>query len=215
MEKRDMKKIRVAGTIVGSAVCLLVGQARADVVIFDTLGLATAGSAAVDGVPWAQSFVMTFTTTALKEVILGMGSSSGTGTFTVSIYGNGVGNVPGSLVTVLNGSASPTVGGNYLYTPSYSAPYLVSGNTYWVVASENSVNPYNWTYGIGSPSPGTEVGLAGPAFPSGWINEGSGHPFRMEVVAVPEAATYLMDGVMILAAGFGVYHFRRKAAAAA
>jgi len=208
-----MKTMRIAGVIVGSAACLLIGQARADVVVFDTLGLSTSGSISVDGVSGAQSFVALGANMGLKEVILGMANSSGSGTFTVSIYDN-AGNIPGSLLTTLNGPSSPTVAGDYTYTPGVAGFSMIAGTTYWVVASDTTASPYKWAVGTGSPSPGTDIGL-GADSGFGWFNAGTGHLGEMEIVAVPEAATYLMDGVMVLAAGFGVYYFRRKTAATA
>ena len=181
--------------------------ARADV-IFDSM-------APIDGssVPaqytafYGQSFLTGAQDCKFTRVTLRMGGGKNLGgKFFVKLYdATGPGSVPGAVLTPLQGSADPSIGGDY----DYIASEALSANTvYWVVVGvAKGPDIYEW-WANEAPSPavGTAIGLAA-SLNRGATWEGPAQYMRLDmqvnadVNAVPEPGQWAMMAVTLLGAG--------------
>lgn len=163
---------------------------------------------------FSTDFSNAFTTgsgdTMLDDFTINLGTSvTGTG-FTAALYSNNLG-VPGSLLLTLNGNNTPTGGGMFTYTGSYT---LTATTTYWAVFSVphvapdasfiiNTVNTPNQTgdtgWGLGDTGY-TRNGFNGSL--SAWSASFS-NPIRMAVntSAVPEPSALLLATAGLAFAG--------------
>jgi hypothetical protein len=208
--KGTMKTSKRLFYALAAVVCLVANQSRADVV-FDSLGGGVADQVFINQI-FAQSFVMP-NSGDLLSVVLNMAARDGSGgAFSVSLYGNAVGDIPGTSFASLTGNTDPSAAGLYTYVPSGTVS-LAQGSTYWVVGTSTAdgfSGWYNWMHGNGNPSVGTEIGWAYNDS-NGWLNMGTGSPMEMQVNAVPEAAVMLTNGAVLLAVGLGWWYYRRRA----
>ena len=149
---------------------------------------------------YSTSFTTGSSDTLLDDITINLGTSvTGTG-FTAALYSNNLG-LPGSLLLTLNGNATPTGGGMFTYTGSYT---LTATTTYWAVfnvphsgpdasfiintvGTPNQTGDVGWTLGDNSYA---QYGFNGSL---GAWTVGFG-PARMAVntSAVPEPSTLLM-----------------------
>lgn len=188
-------------------------------IIFDSSNISPgAGVGAVEaGSYQAQSFVLGASSVELTDVALLMNAApvASGNDFFVAIYNNAPGNLPGSSLMVLSGSANPATQGTYHYAPT-STLNLNAGAAYWVVAGVNnpaSTAQYDWTFGDGiTTTPG--VGAEGP---NGWASSanqgadwtagGQGTPYRMTIdglVPIPEPAECGALAVAVCSAVIGL-----------
>jgi hypothetical protein len=115
----------------------------------------SAGSIAVGSDSWVAGNFRTGTNSAgyvLNSVQLAMTDASGNpGGFTVMIYGsdnNPIGEMPGSSLGTLNGSANPSTADIYTYTPASSLT-LSPGTFYYIVLTAGTSvanGAYEWSY---------------------------------------------------------------------
>jgi PEP-CTERM motif len=148
--------------IIGSAILVAVGvlvlqsvEAQGTTTYLSNLGQSSAGSLAVGSDSWLAASFRTGANASgysLNSIQLGMTDASGSPSdFTVTLYTSRlVAPAPGNSLGALNGSADPTTGGIYTYTPGSSL--TLSGSTfYYIVLTAGTAvaaGAYDWSYAV-------------------------------------------------------------------
>lgn len=159
-----------------------------------------------------NSYATGFTTGAtasfldLTGVKLSLKSSSTSSIPVVSIFSNGGGNVPGTLLATLSGPASITntlSAQDFLFTGGLS---LSPNTNYWVVLSATGAgSSYQWEFANSAPD---QQNLSGYAAIGGrrkvgagsWTTNASAALGMIEVQAVPEPSTLILAGIGVAGA---------------
>ena len=118
-------------------------------VVFDNLNTPTGFKSPQVGGWYGESFTVGGSNVTLSSVELNMDTAgNSSGNFFVSLFSNGVGNVPSTLLESLAGTSNPAAAGTYTYTGS---SLLLANTTYWVVTGVSSGSGV-YKLGIEAPS---------------------------------------------------------------
>jgi hypothetical protein len=154
-----------------------------------------------------NSFATGFTTGTnasfldLTGVKLSLQTSSSSSIPVVSIFSNGGGNVPGSLLATLSGPASITNNvspQDFLFTGNLS---LSPSTNYWVVLSASDPSSsYQWEFAGAAPDQQNGSGYAAiggkrKIGAGSWTNNITASAGMVEIQAVPEPSTLILAGI--------------------
>jgi hypothetical protein len=154
-----------------------------------------------------QSYAQSFTTGAdpatLASVTLQIRNQIGLavdgGGFTVSLYSDNAG-VPGALLSVLTGNATPKVDGPYTYTAPPGTP-LAADTTYWIWATVSPPLPYKgYSWAVASDMSetalsGWSLGACGSLTLSGGVGSWELYPVSRLKMAVDIVDNTLADQI--------------------
>jgi hypothetical protein len=192
-----------------------VGQARADMILFNDFGPGStynaagwwniAGTAILPAMKFTPSATAQLTSLAFGMTIPVQGGVNGV---TVELRSD-AGGVPGALIESfdLSGQTMPALGtqGPPLTATSVTNPTLTAGTNYWLVAVDTNPNQAVWNFndqgitGGGSTTP--NGGASWQAFPT--VSDAAFEVFGTQTVAAPGPSGLVLFGTA--SASFGGY----------
>jgi len=232
-----MMRIAVRTSLLSLTLLVALSAPANALEIFGNPGLGNSGrNLGNDYDKLAQGFTMGGTAYDLSSIDIGLRFDSPVPTTSemfISLYTNGVGNNPGTLIGSFD-TANPTpaflANDNNVYRLNYSGTLSLAANTtYWVVVETTPTSPlFDWFYASeasgGALSVPTEQNSSGVAYfgtraveagTSPWINVSANYPgLRYSINVVPEPSTYALGIAGTLVMGTIARRKNRKTASA-
>lgn len=209
--KNSIHKSMRALPVMAAALFITAADQASAVTLVSNLANSSDGNLPVDfdsflglGIIRANAFTTGSSEVALNSVTLAMlNDTAANGGFGVSLFSDGGGSGPGSLLATLSGEANPATAGNYTYTATI--PLSLSANTlYYIQASvpQSGDTSYKWSFtgnGAETGEPGASIADASWfSFDGGtsWTQFGfpSAGQFSVDVTVIPEPSAALLLG---------------------